>query len=198
MANEIIFLFVLFGVLIFLGKKLGPYEMAMSTAALLIPMGMVLIFTAIAISTKTGLSSLNNTGTHGLSEILYAYTSACGNNGSAFAGLNANTPFYNLSTGFCMLIGRFVTIIPALAIAGSLAAKKNVPVTEMTPPPPIPEAERGVSPFPLREGGRGLGRKRISDYGNNMAAETVERIGKRVFCQAQSCGTMAQSGDVHC
>jgi K+-transporting ATPase ATPase A chain len=118
----------------FLGKKLGPYEMAMSTAALLIPMGMVLIFTAIAISTKTGLSSLNNSGTHGLSEILYAYTSACGNNGSAFAGLNANTPFYNLSTGFCMLVGRFVTIIPALAIAGSLAAKKNVPVTEATFP----------------------------------------------------------------
>jgi len=162
MANEIIFLFVLFGVLIFLGKKLGPYEMAMSNAALLIPMGMVLIFTAIAISTKTGLSSLNNTGTHGLSEILYAYTSACGNNGSAFAGLNANTPFYNLSTGFCMLIGRFVTIIPALAIAGSLAAKKNVPVTEMTPPPAHPRSGEGSFPIPSQ--GRGQGVRSEKDF----------------------------------
>ena len=79
------------------------------------------------------MSSLNNAGPHGLSEILYAFFSAAGNNGSAFAGLNANTVFYNLTTGFCMLVGRFLTILPALAIAGSLAAKKNPPELRHVP-----------------------------------------------------------------
>jgi len=74
-----------------------------------------------------GLSSLNNAGPHGLSEILYAFTSAAGNNGSAFAGLNANTPWYNVALGLTMLIGRFVMIVPALAVAGILAGKKSVP-----------------------------------------------------------------------
>jgi K+-transporting ATPase ATPase A chain len=81
-----------------------------------------------------GLSSLNNAGPHGLSEILYAFASACGNNGSAFAGLNANTIFYNLTLAFAMLVGRFATILPALAIAGSLAQKKIVPTTAATLP----------------------------------------------------------------
>ena len=74
-----------------------------------------------------GLSSLNNTGPHGLSEILYAFTSGAGNNGSAFAGLNANTPWYNIALGIAMLAGRFLMIVPALAIAGSLVGKKIVP-----------------------------------------------------------------------
>lgn len=80
----------------------------------------------------TGLASLANKGPHGLSEILYAFASAAGNNGSAFAGLNANTPFYNLTLGIAMLIGRFAVIIPCLAIAGSLAGKKITPTSSGT------------------------------------------------------------------
>lgn len=118
----------------FLGKKLGPFEMAMSLIALLLPMLVLLIIAGIAIVTPTGLSSLNNTGSHGVSEILYAASSACGNNGSAFAGLNANTPFYNLLLGLGMLVGRFATIVPALALAGALAKKKIAPTTHATFP----------------------------------------------------------------
>jgi K+-transporting ATPase ATPase A chain len=81
-----------------------------------------------------GLASLGNPGPHGFSEVLYAYTSATGNNGSAFGGLNANTQWYNVTTGFAMLIGRFLFAIPLLAAAGSLAAKKKVPVTSGTFP----------------------------------------------------------------
>ena len=91
-------------------------------------------FSALAVVTKAGLAARANLGPHGLSEILYAYTSCTGNNGSAFAGLNANTLFYNITTALCMLIGRFFVIIPALAIAGSLAAKKTVPATSGTFP----------------------------------------------------------------
>jgi K+-transporting ATPase ATPase A chain len=83
---------------------------------------------------KAGLAGLGNLGPHGLSEILYAYTSSTGNNGSAFAGLSANTPFYNITTGLCMVIGRFFFIIPAMAIAGSLVEKKSVPATSGTFP----------------------------------------------------------------
>ncbi len=79
-------------------------------------------------------ANLNNSGPHGLSEILYAYSSGTGNNGSAFAGLNANTPWYNLTIGLAMLIGRFLIIIPMLAVAGSLATKKAVPATSGTLP----------------------------------------------------------------
>ena len=118
----------------FLGKKLGPFEMAMSLIALLLPMLMLLIIAGIAVVTPTGLASLNNTGSHGVSEILYAASSACGNNGSAFAGLNANTPFYNLLLGLGMLVGRFATIVPALALAGALAKKKIAPTTHATFP----------------------------------------------------------------
>ncbi len=81
-----------------------------------------------------GLSSLNNNGPHGLTEILYAYTSATGNNGSAFAGLNANTHWYNVSLGFTMLIGRFLMMVPVLALAGNLAQKKSVPPSPGTFP----------------------------------------------------------------
>ena len=111
----------------FLGKKLGPYEMIMATLALLVPAAFILIFAGIAISIPQGLAGLNNPSAHGLSEILYAYASAFANNGSAFAGLSANTVFYNLTLGLAMFIGRFIVIIPALAIAGALAAKGRVP-----------------------------------------------------------------------
>jgi K+-transporting ATPase ATPase A chain len=111
----------------FLGKKLEAREMIMAVVAIVAPAISSLIFAAIAVATPMGLSSLNNAGPHGLSEILYAFFSYAGNNGSAFAGLNANTVFYNLTGGFVMLIGRFLTILPALAIAGSLALKKSVP-----------------------------------------------------------------------
>ncbi len=111
----------------FLGKKLGPYEMVMAVIALIVPAAMILIFSGIAISLPQGLAGLNNPSAHGLSEILYAYASAFANNGSAFAGLSANTVFYNLTLGLAMLIGRFIVILPALAIAGALAAKGRVP-----------------------------------------------------------------------
>ncbi len=113
----------------FLGKKLGPYEMVMAVIALVTPAATILILSGIAISIPQGLAGLNNPSAHGLSEILYAYTSALANNGSAFAGLSANTVFYNLTLGLGMLIGRFAVIIPALAIAGALAKKGKVPMT---------------------------------------------------------------------
>lgn len=109
------------------GKKLEPFEMVMAVIAIVLPSVIQLTLSAIAITHGFGLSSLNNTGPHGLSEILYAFASGAGNNGSAFAGLNANTVFYNLSLALAMLIGRFGTILPSLAIAGSLINKKFVP-----------------------------------------------------------------------
>ena len=109
----------------YLGKKIGAFEVQMAIIANLSTSLVILIFTAWAAVSSYGLSSLNNAGPHGFSEILYAFSSAAGNNGSAFAGLNANTLFYNLTLGIGMLIGRFGVIIPVLAIAGSLA-KKNI------------------------------------------------------------------------
>ena len=94
----------------------------------------ILLFTAWSVVAPYGLSSLNNAGPHGLSEILYAFTSATGNNGSAFAGISANTPWYNTALGLAMLIGRFLMIVPALAIAGVLAGKKSVPPSPGTLP----------------------------------------------------------------
>ncbi len=116
----------------FLGKKLGPYEMVMASIGLLSSPITLLIFSAIAISLPAGLSALTNHGPHGLSEILYAYASTANNNGSAFAGLNSNTLFYNLTLGFAMLLGRFTTLIPGLAVAGSLAKKRLTPGTAAT------------------------------------------------------------------
>jgi K+-transporting ATPase ATPase A chain len=116
------------------GKKLEPFEMIMSVIGLLAPAVMVLMLTGIAIILPAGLTSLNNAGPHGLSEILYAFASACGNNGSAFAGLNTNTIFYNLTMALGMIVGRFATILPALAIAGSLAQKRIVPTSSATLP----------------------------------------------------------------
>lgn len=109
------------------GKKLEPYEMVMAVIALIFPSVIQLTFGAIAATHSFGLSALNNAGPHGLSEIIYAFASGAGNNGSAFAGLSANTPFYNLTIAFAMLVGRFATLIPSLAIAGSLIKKRFVP-----------------------------------------------------------------------
>jgi K+-transporting ATPase, A chain len=99
----------------------------MATLAVLIPAATILAGAALAAATPAGTSSIANPGPHGLSEILYAFASGTGNNGSAFAGLNANTVFYNLAIGLAMLIGRFGVILPVLAIAGSMAAKKAAP-----------------------------------------------------------------------
>jgi K+-transporting ATPase ATPase A chain len=118
----------------FLGKKLGPFEMVMAVIGVLLPPVILLIGAALAVVLPIGRASLANPSAHGLSEILYAYLSAGGNNGSAFAGLNADTPFYNLTLGFTMLVGRFATILPGLAIAGALARKKRVPVSIATFP----------------------------------------------------------------
>lgn len=112
----------------YLGKKIEAFDVQMATLAILIFPLTVLILTAISVvSPDFGTSQLNNQGPHGLSEILYAYTSAAGNNGSAFAGISANTFWYNSTTGMAMLTGRFFIIIPVLAIAGNLARKKVVP-----------------------------------------------------------------------
>lgn len=118
----------------YLGKKIEPYEMKMAALLILIMPIVVLGFTALAISTETGRSSILNPGPHGFSEVLYAYTSQGNNNGSAFAGLNVNTPFYNLTGGIAMLISRFWLAIPTLALAGALARKTLVPVGPGTLP----------------------------------------------------------------
>lgn len=112
----------------YLGKKIEPYEMKMASIAVLIMPLTVLLFTAIGVVTTAGTSSIANSGVHGFTEILYAFTSMANNNGSAFAGLNANTSFYNILGGVAMLLGRYWIAIPTLAIAGSLARKKIVPV----------------------------------------------------------------------
>jgi potassium-transporting ATPase potassium-binding subunit len=111
----------------YLGKKIQKFEVQMAILAILAPNIVILLFAAWASVSSPGLTSLNNAGPHGLSEILYAYSSAAGNNGSAFAGLNANTVFYNLTLGFGMIIGRFGIILPVMAIAGSMAKKKITP-----------------------------------------------------------------------
>jgi K+-transporting ATPase ATPase A chain len=118
----------------YLGKKLEAKEVKMAMLGILILPLSMLGFTAVAVVIQPGLTALSNAGPHGFSEALYAYVSATGNNGSAFAGLSANTPFWNSTLGLAMFIGRFLMIIPMLAIAGSLAAKKIVPVSAGTFP----------------------------------------------------------------
>ncbi|CAN7352806.1 potassium-transporting ATPase subunit KdpA [Devosia sp. LjRoot16] len=118
----------------YLGKKIEAKEVKMAMLAILcLPLAM-LGFTAISVVLPFGVSSIWNPGPHGFSEVLYAYTSAAANNGSAFAGLSANTPWYNITLGIGMLMGRFLVIIPALALAGSLVAKKTVPASAGTLP----------------------------------------------------------------
>lgn len=116
----------------YLGKKIEPYEMTIATIAILIPIFLILCMTAVAVMIDPGKTAVLNPGPHGFSEILYAFTSAAQNNGSAFAGLSANSLFYNLTTALCMFVGRFLPAILVLALAGSLAAKKIVPAGEGT------------------------------------------------------------------
>jgi K+-transporting ATPase ATPase A chain len=113
----------------YLGKKIEAYEMKMSSIAILVTPLLVLLGTAIAVMTEAGRAGIANPGAHGFSEILYALTSAANNNGSAFAGLSANTPFYNVLLAVAMWFGRFGVIVPVLAMAGSLAAKKRIPAS---------------------------------------------------------------------
>jgi len=111
----------------YLGKKIETFEMKMTAIVILIVNSLVAIGTAVAVSTPAGVAGIANPGPHGFSEILYAFSSAANNNGSAFAGLGANTVFYNTALGIAMFLGRFWVIIPVLAVAGSLARKKHVP-----------------------------------------------------------------------
>jgi K+-transporting ATPase ATPase A chain len=118
----------------YLGKKVEKREVVMAMLAVLAPCAVMLVMSAVGCASEAGLSSLNNQGPHGLSEVLYAFASMAGNNGSAFAGLNTNTNFYNLLGVLAMLLGRFVVIIPSLAIAGSMAGKQGSPPSSGTFP----------------------------------------------------------------
>ena len=118
----------------YLGKKIQSHEMKLAMLYILIFPAIILLPTAVAVVTKPGLAGIANPGPHGFSEILYGYSSGAANNGSAFAGLSANTPFYNWTIGFVMLFGRFMMMIPVLGIAGSLVQKKAVPVSAGTFP----------------------------------------------------------------
>jgi len=122
----------------YLGKKIEAFEMKMASLVILIPVLVVLVGTAVAVVTPAGSASVFNPGPHGLSEVLYAFSSAGNNNGSAFAGLNANTPFYNVALGLAMLIARYWLAIPVLAIAGSLARKNKAPAGAGTLPTHTP------------------------------------------------------------
>jgi K+-transporting ATPase ATPase A chain len=118
----------------YLGKKIQSFEMKMTSIAILVTPILVLAGTAIAVMADPGKAGIANPGAHGFSEILYAFSSAANNNGSAFAGLSANTPFYNTMLAIAMWFGRFAMIVPILAVAGSLAAKKRLEVTAGTMP----------------------------------------------------------------
>jgi potassium-transporting ATPase potassium-binding subunit len=118
----------------YLGKKIEAFEMKMTSIAILVMPILVLVGTAVAVSVSAGQAGVGNPGAHGFSEILYAFTSASNNNGSAFAGLSANTPFYNVALGLVIWFGRYWPIVAVIAVAGSLAAKKRVPVTSGTMP----------------------------------------------------------------
>ena len=118
----------------YLGKKIEAFEMKMSSVAILVMPFIVLTGTAVAVSVAAGRAGVSNPGPHGFSEILYAFSSAGNNNGSAFAGISANTPFYNVALALTMWLGRFWPIVAVLAVAGSLAAKKRIPVSDGTMP----------------------------------------------------------------
>jgi K+-transporting ATPase ATPase A chain len=122
----------------YLGKKIEAYEMKMASLMVLLPPLLVLVGTAISVVAKPGLATIFNPGIHGFSEVLYAFSSAGNNNGSAFGGLGVNTPWYNGTLGVAMFLGRYWLAVPALAIAGSLAAKKRVPAGAGTLPTHTP------------------------------------------------------------
>jgi len=112
----------------YLGKKIEAYEMKMISIVILITPLVVLVGTALAVMLPAGQAGASNPGAHGFSEILYAFSSAANNNGSAFGGISANTPFYNYALGIAMMIGRFWPLLAILAVAGALAKKKRIPV----------------------------------------------------------------------
>jgi K+-transporting ATPase ATPase A chain len=116
----------------YLGKKIESFEMKMASVVILVPVMVVLVGTAVAVLVPSARACMANPGPHGFSEVLYAFSSTSNNNGSAFAGLNANTQFYNIATGLAMLAGRFLLQMPVLAIAGALARKKTIPAGEGT------------------------------------------------------------------
>jgi potassium-transporting ATPase potassium-binding subunit len=118
----------------YIGKKIEAFETKMASLVILIPAATVLVCTALGVMLPGAISSISNPGAHGFSQVLYAFSSVAGNNGSAFAGLNANTAFYNTTTSLAMLLGRYGVILPVLAIAGSLAAKKRTPSSVGTLP----------------------------------------------------------------
>ncbi|MES2182529.1 MAG: potassium-transporting ATPase subunit KdpA, partial [Pseudomonadota bacterium] len=118
----------------YLGKKIEIFDMKMTALIILVTPLLVLVGSAIAVVADPGKAGIANPGVHGFSEILYAFSSAANNNGSAFAGLSANTPFYNVLLGLVMFLGRFGIILPVLVIAGSMAAKKRIPVSLGTMP----------------------------------------------------------------
>jgi len=118
----------------YLGKKIDVWEMKMTALAILITPSLALLGTALAMMTDAGRAGMSNPGTHGFSEVLYAVSSAANNNGSAFAGLSTNTPFWNMLLAVAMLLGRYAFIVPVMAIAGSLAVKKVQPVGNGTLP----------------------------------------------------------------
>jgi K+-transporting ATPase ATPase A chain len=122
----------------YLGKKIEAYEMKMASLVILITPTLVLVGTAVGVVTAAGKAGMANPGIHGFSEVLYGFSSASNNNGSAFAGLSANTPFYNTALGLAMLFGRYWLAVPVLAIAGSLARKKTVPTGPGTLPTATP------------------------------------------------------------
>jgi K+-transporting ATPase ATPase A chain len=122
----------------YLGKKIEAYEMKMASIMILIPVVIVLVGTAVALMSEAGKATIYNPSAHGFSEVLYAFSSAGNNNGSAFAGLGANNPFYNIALGICMFFARYWLIVPALAIAGSLVQKKKVPAGSGTLPTHTP------------------------------------------------------------
>jgi potassium-transporting ATPase potassium-binding subunit len=122
----------------YLGKKIEAYEMKMASLVILIPAAVVLVFTGIGVMTASGKAGILNPGAHGFSEVLYAFSSTANNNGSAFGGLGANTPFYNVLLGVAMFAGRFMLMVAVLALAGSLAAKKLVPASAGTLPTHTP------------------------------------------------------------
>jgi K+-transporting ATPase ATPase A chain len=122
----------------YLGKKIEAFDIKMAAIAVLVPLFTALFGTAVAVMLEAGKAGVANPGAHGFSEILYAFSSASGNNGSAFAGLSANTPFYNTALGLVMFFARYWIIIPVLALAGSLAAKKKVPAGPGTLPTHTP------------------------------------------------------------
>ncbi|HPS64288.1 MAG TPA: potassium-transporting ATPase subunit KdpA, partial [Ignavibacteria bacterium] len=116
----------------YLGKKIEAFDIKMSILAVISPSAVILIFTALSLVIPAGTDSIMSSGPHGFSEVLYSFTSAAANNGSAFAGLNANTPYYNIMLGLGMLIGRYLIIIPVFAIAGNMAKKNISPVSAGT------------------------------------------------------------------